>query len=184
MKIKYHQLLFLYAYLRLIDLSLDRSRWNSWAEFQDYFKNIIAPSLVAEYLINSFHLPTACLKHFNFIPKEKSIFNRLKPIFFQKFYLKENEVLYCCRLLCKIDKILNSDTKIYHVGIEKLRIDVASYYSDILGKIISGKDLNKLMKIEHFWQAEKIDISRLEDFVPDDFSIFLQAMQDAKKIEK
>ncbi|KFF08295.1 hypothetical protein IX38_05870 [Chryseobacterium luteum] len=78
-QINYSQLLFLYAYLRLINLSLDRNRWTTWDELQSYFKNIMAPSKVAQYLISSFHLPKTDFKNFNFIPEEKSLFNRLKP---------------------------------------------------------------------------------------------------------
>lgn len=35
--------------------------------------------------------------------------------------------------------------------------------------MILWNDLEKLMKIEHFWQSEKIDISKLEEFIPKDF---------------
>lgn len=65
--------------------------------------------------------------------------------------------------------MLHSDLKKYHVGIEKIRIDIATYYSDILGRMILWKDLDRLMKIEHFWQSEKIDTYKLEEFIPKDF---------------
>lgn len=168
-KIKYNQLLFLYAYLRLIDLSLDRSRWTSWNEIQDYFKNILAPSLVAQYLTNSFHLPKTDFKNFSFISEEKSRLNKAKPILFKTLSLKQNDIIYCCKLLFDFDEVLNSHNESYHLGIEKLRVDIAKYYSNVLGRIILWKDLDKLMKIEHFWQSEKIDISKLEEFIPQDF---------------
>lgn len=168
-QLDYSQLLFLYAYLRLVDLSLDRSRWTTWDELQDYFKNIIAPSQIAQYLINIFNLPQTDFKNFNFIPQNKSLLNRLRPIVFNTVPLKQNEVLYCCKLLFQFDEALHSDVKKYHLGIERIRIDIAEYYSNVLGRMILWNDLEKLMKIEHFWQNEKIDISKLEEFIPKDF---------------
>ncbi|WP_090023727.1 hypothetical protein [Chryseobacterium oleae] len=168
-QINYSQLMFLYAYLRLINLSLDRNKWTTWDELQDYFKNIIVPSKVTQYLINSFHLPKTDFENFNFIPEEKSLLNKLRPIVFKTFPLKQDEILYCCKLLFEFDQALHSDLKKYHVGIEKIRVDIAKYNMNILGKMILWKDLDRLMKIEHFWQSEKNDISKLEEFVPNDF---------------
>ncbi|THV63150.1 MULTISPECIES: hypothetical protein [Chryseobacterium] len=168
-QLDYSQLLFLYAYLRLVDLSLDRSKWTTWDELQDYFKNIIAPSQIAQYLINIFNLPQTDFKNFNFIPQNKSLLNRLRPIVFNTVPLKQKEVLYCCKLLFQFDESLHSDIKKYHLGIERIRIDIAEYYSNVLGRMILWNDLEKLMKIEHFWQNEKIDISKLEEFIPKDF---------------
>jgi hypothetical protein len=168
-QINYSQLLFLYAYLRLVDLSLDRNRWTTWDELQDYFKNIISPNLVSQYLFNNFHLPETDFKNFNFVPQEKPLLNRIKPIIFQTFSLKQDEILYCCKILFHFDEALHSDLRKYHVGIEKIRIDIAQYYSGFLGRLILWKDLDRLMKIEHFWQSEKIDISKLDEFIPMDF---------------
>ncbi|UKB84286.1 hypothetical protein LF887_01140 [Chryseobacterium sp. MEBOG06] len=168
-QLNYSQLLFLYAYLRSIDLSLDRNKWTTWDELQDYFKNMIAPSQVAQYLINIFNLPKTDFKNFNFTPQKKSLLNRLRPIIFKTFPLKQDEIIYCCKLLFQFDEVLHSDIKKYHLGIERIRIDIAEYYSNILGRMILLNDLDKLMKIEHFWQSEKIDISKLEEFIPSDF---------------
>ncbi|WP_300691443.1 hypothetical protein [Chryseobacterium sp.] len=168
-QLNYSQLLFLYAYLRSIDLSLDRNKWTTWDELQDYFKNMIAPSQVAQYLINIFNLPKTDFKNFNFTPQKKSLLNRLRPIIFKTFPLKQDEIIYCCKLLFQFDEVLHSDIKKYHLGIERIRIDIAEYYSNILGRMILLNDLDKLMKIEHFWQSEKIDIAKLEEFIPNDF---------------
>lgn len=170
-QINYSQLLFLYAYLRLVDLSLDRSRWTTWEELQDYFNNIITPSQVIQYLDSCFHLPKTDFKNFNFIPEKKSIFNRLKPIVFKAFSLEQDQILYCCKLLSDFNEALQSDVQTYHIGIEKIRIDIAIFYSDILGKMILWKDLDKLMKVEHFLQNEMIETYRLEEFIPKDFVI-------------
>ncbi len=168
-QINYSQLLFLYAYLRLINLSLDRSRWTTWDELQNYFKDILSPHLVAQYLINSFNLPSTDFNNFNYTPQEKSLLNKLKPIVSKTFSLKQEEVLYYCKLIFQFDEVLHSDIQKYHIEIEKLRVDIALYNMNILGKMILWNDLERLMKIEHFWQSEKIDISKLEEFIPKDF---------------
>lgn len=97
-KIKYTQLLFLYAYLRLIDLSLDRSKWTSWTEFQDYFKRFPAPSLVAQYIIDSFDLPKTDFRNFIYFPEKKSYFNRLRLIISKTIFINEIDIIYCCKL--------------------------------------------------------------------------------------
>lgn len=168
-KIKYNQLLFLYAYLRLINLSLDRSRWTSFHELQDYFKKIIAPTQVIQYLVNSFGLPKIYLKNFSFSPKNKYLANRLRPILFKNLTLKQDEILYCCKLLFHFDEILNSSNKSYDVETEKLRVDIATYNMNVLGKMILWKDLEDLMLIEHYLQNERIKTFELKNFIPDDF---------------
>ena len=50
-------------------------------------------------------------------------------------------------LLRNFEKLLNSDTENYNLEIEKLRIDIARYYTEVLGVTILKKDLNKLMRI-------------------------------------
>ncbi len=169
MKIKYNQLLFLYAYLRQIDLSLDRSRWNSWNKLQYYFKNRLQPTQMIEYLKKSFFLPETDLDQFVFFLEKKSLTERLKFIFIKDGLLKQNEILYCCKLLSIFDKYLRSDIKEYNLDIEKLRIDVAEYYSKSLELMISKKDLNRLMKIEHFEESDQIEVISMKEFVPDDF---------------
>ncbi|WP_326981922.1 hypothetical protein VUJ46_17045 [Chryseobacterium sp. MYb264] len=168
-KIKYNQLLFLYAYLRLIDLSLDRSKWTNWKEFQDYFKNIPAPSSVAQYVLNSFKLPEIDFNNFSFFPEEKLWTNRLRAIFSKTLYYREDDILYCYKLLYDFNSLLNSDNENYHLGIEKLRLNIARYYSRVLGRMILWKDLDRLMSIEHFFQNEHFEHLSLSEVIPDDF---------------
>ncbi|WP_295232747.1 hypothetical protein [uncultured Chryseobacterium sp.] len=168
-KIKYTQLLFLYAYLRLIDLSLDRSKWTSWTEFQDYFKRFPAPSLVAQYIIDSFDLPKTDFRNFIYFPEKKSYFNRLMLIISKTIFINEIDIIYCCKLLLNFNGMLNFNNDSQQIEILKLRIDIAEYYSDILGKMILFNDLNRLMRIEHFWENEDFDHLKLEKLIPDDF---------------
>jgi len=83
--------------------------------------------------------------------------------------LKQNEILYCCKLFWTFDKALKSNLKEYNLDIEKLRIDVSKFYTDILELLISNKDLNRLMKIEHYEQNDKIEVIEMSEFIPNDF---------------
>lgn len=170
-KIDYQKLLFLYGYLRMIDLSLDRSRWNLWIELKVYFKNTVTPAEVALYLLNSFGLSKVDSEDFTFLPVKKSNINKLKPILFKTFTLSEEEVLYCCKLLFNFKDILDSDKKSYDIEIEKLRQDIALYYNGVLGAMILWKDLDKLMRIAHFLQHDDLIVLELNEFIPGDFPI-------------
>ena len=166
---KYNQLLFIYACLRQIDLSLDRSRWTSWNRLQVYFKDKLQPAQIIEYLVRNFQLPNTDFEQFIFIPEKRNFIRKLKSVIGKDQFLKQNEILYCCKLLWSFDKELKSNIKEYNLNIEKLRIDIAEYYSEVLSAMISNKDLKRLMKIEHYEQNEKIEVFEIKEFVPDDY---------------
>lgn len=166
-QIRYGQLLFLYAYLRLIDLSLDRSRWSSLSNLRFYFKSTITIYQVIQYLENSFHLTETDLTTFVYHSKKRSITEKLNFAIFREVFLTEDDIVYCYKLLWDLEKILNSDLEKYNLEIEKLRIDIAKYYGKVLGELILNKDLDKLMRIEHFEQNCKV--VKLNEFVPNDF---------------
>lgn len=168
-KIEYRQLLFLYAYLRLIDLSLDRSRWTSWNEFQDYFRSKLQPVQVIEYLKRNFQLPNTDFEAFIFSPEKKSTIKKMKSVIGKSQFLSQDEIFYCCKLLWVFDKELKSDIKEYNLDIEKVRIDISKFYSEVLGLLISHKDLNRLMKVEHYEQNNKNEVIEMSEFVPNDF---------------
>ncbi|WP_124576955.1 hypothetical protein [Pedobacter sp. KBW06] len=174
-KIKYDQLLFLFVYLRQLDLSLDRSRWTSWTELQAYYKNVIPPSKVIQYLKVSFHLPDTKLTPVTIVPEKKImdiIATMLKARVFKRYQLRQDEILYCYNLLLTFDDVLNSDIEIYNIEIEKLRIGVATYGSDVLGWMMSYQDLNKLMSVEHYLQNEIITSAiEVNKFIPKDFFV-------------
>ena len=85
-KIKYSQLLFLYAYLRLIDLSLDRSRWGEWDSFLVYFKNIVYPTQIIQYLKESFDFIESDLHLETMLPKKKTVIYKFKRFVFNDFF--------------------------------------------------------------------------------------------------
>ena len=55
-KLKYNFLVFLYAYLRQIDSSLDRSRWGSIEELREYYNIQIAPEHIVNYLMQKYDI--------------------------------------------------------------------------------------------------------------------------------
>jgi hypothetical protein len=126
-KIKYSQLLFLCAYLRLIDLSLDRSRWTPWIEIQHYFKNVIAPNQIIQYLKKNFQFTNEDIEQVVFFLQKKTTIDKFRFIFFNRFLLKQDEVLYCFKLLLTFEKIIKSDMESYNLEVEKLRIDIAEF---------------------------------------------------------
>jgi hypothetical protein len=168
-KIEYSQLLFLYAYLRQIDLSLDRSRWTSWGELQGYFKERLQPVQMIEYLKSNFQLPNTDLDNFVFFPEKKNFITKVKYFLCRDLFLRQNELLYFYKLMRTFDKELKSNNKEYNLNIEKLRINVAEFYDGVLGLMILNKDLNRLMKIEHYEQNSIIEVIEMSEFVPDDF---------------
>lgn len=170
-KINYLQLLFLYAYLRQIDLSLDRGRWNLWIELQDYFKkDNIKVNNVIQYIVNVFSLPKIDMETFVFFQKNKTIVEHFKSLIPNNLQLNKDELLYCCKLLLNFEKKIISSRE-YSIDVEQARIDIANFYTNVLGKMISTKDLNILMKIEHFNQNDKIiDYVKLNQFIPNDFT--------------
>ena len=168
-KVEYNQLMFLYAYLRLINLSLDRSRWTTWSEFQLYYKDVIQPDKVIQYLESSFQLPENDLAQSVLLFKKEDIADVLAAKVFKRFFLRQSEVLYCYKLLRSFENFLNSNSENYNMEMEMLRCDIAEYYRVILEKMISRRDLYHLMKIEHYGQSEHLRTIKLDEFVPSDF---------------
>lgn len=170
-KIKYNQLKFLYAYLRLIDLSLDRSRWGEWNNFLLYFKNILSPTIVIKYLKENFDLTEQDVYQVTVLSEQKTVIDKLKAFAFNASSIRRDDVLYCCKILLDFDKILKSDHEDYNFHIEQLRENIAKYYTEVLGRFIASKDLKILMRIEHFNKSDNTDVVKLDDFIPIGFSL-------------
>ncbi len=165
-KINYQDRIFMYAYLRYIDLSLDRSRWDLWREAECFFDNNLQPQTLANYLIQKYELSDANieLKNFVFFSIKKSWFKRYIDLYFSY-----NEMAYLLKLLEIFEMYLSSNFKEYNLKLEKLRIDICEYYYFILEPKISRRYLKKLMKVEHFNQNDAIETIKLQFFIPDDF---------------
>ena len=77
MKIDYAFVVFLYAYINQIDLSLDRSRWESIDNLRNFYKNQISPKNIVSYLMNRLNLEVEKLDNLVFL-KEESFWGRIK----------------------------------------------------------------------------------------------------------
>lgn len=168
-KIKYSQLLFLYAYLRLIDLSLDRSRWGEWDSFLVYFTNIVYPTQIIQYIKESFDFIESDLHLETMLPKKKTVIYKFKRFVFNDLSLRRDKILYCYKLLLEFEILLKSDDEQYNTNTEQLRQNIARYYTEVLENSISRKDLKILMRIEHFNKSDNVDAVKLDKFIPDDF---------------
>jgi len=163
----YQLLLFLYAYLRSVDLSLDRSRWVPWKELQEYYKDRIRPGTVAKYLLSTFELSyKSPLIYFVDYPSKIKIAKYLFYRFFcRKFYLTALEVVHCCELLVVFENYLNSDVEMNKFEIEKLRIDITGITYYVIEFKLHRRDVDKAMAVEHFFQNENLDIIKIKDFI-------------------
>lgn len=165
--IKYKQLLFLYAYFRYADLSLDRSRWFNWNEFQKFSGKKISPSEVLFYLKEKFNISNF-ENEFLIANKKVGLISRIKSFVTKDIFLTEESMRYYCELLYLFKQELEKNDNVYDQEIEKLRIDIALFYMNELKPWISKRDLDKLMKIEHFQESNSSTL-KLINFIPDDF---------------
>lgn len=155
--INYNLLLFLYAYLRHVDLSLDRSRWGLWDELKKYYRNQIDALEVINKLLQENKLKSGddlvniSIVEPSFLIRAKDFFIRLT---IRKHKIYDMEILYCFQLLVRFDYLLKSDYSNYSLEAEKLRVDISKFYSFILAPKISKYDLDIAMKVEHFMQNE------------------------------
>jgi hypothetical protein len=169
-EIEYKFLVFLYAYLRQIDLSLDRSRWETWSSLKEYFKFQIDPLKTLDELLRISKLRPGT-NPIVFLVKKPSFFVRLREfllkIVIRKCNLYDVEILHCCQMLRQFNALLNQDFSRYPLEAEKLRIDIARFYSFILEPKMFRKDLDKAMKVEHFMQSENLSTIGIDVFAKD-----------------
>lgn len=172
-KIRYQNLIFLYAYLRQIDLSLDRSRWQKWIDLKNYYSTQINASKVSDKLQEFLNLHLT--KHsFSYCSKPPSFWRSFSS-FFQKKNLKTNyltdtEILYCCQLLNRFDALLKRDYSEYPLEAESLRIEIAKFYSNVLEHKLYNRDLRRAIAVEHFMQSDMIKVFGMKEFVTEELS--------------
>lgn len=166
-KFKYEYLVFLGAYLRNLDLSLDRS-WDAWEEkdLQTYYRNFISQMSVVKSLQENSQI-TAIGNKEDLEVKAK-VFSWVKKVFYYFFPLKtltEEQVEICVKLLLTVDKFLISDIKVYTIEVQKLRLFIADYYMDILKVRLKPKDFSKILSVEHYMQ--NVATVKMADFKKD-----------------
>lgn len=165
--LEYKFLVFLYAYMRQIDLSLDRCRWVPWSDLREYYQSQINPVVVSDQLFKNTNLRPETTPIVSTI-KKPSRLRKTKDTFFRlimkKQYLKDCEILYCSQLLHQFDLLLNRSFSEYPLEAEKLRIDIATFYSYVLEPKLSIKDYFRTMRVEHFMQSERIEVVNIDVF--------------------
>lgn len=157
----YKFLLFLYAYLRQIDLSLDRSRWEGLYGLRIFYKDQIKPERIADYLVSQsgIELPAEFPVYF---PKEIGLKRqRILALYFhhcrQRYFLKDVEIIYCYELLLRLKDLLSSDLQEYTLDVEKLRVDVSTFSSSVIESKLLNKDIQHAMSVEHYLQHKEMN---------------------------
>lgn len=165
----YKFLVFLYAYLRQANLSLDRSRWEGLNDLRVYYASQIAPAQVMSYFekvcgkISKATFPIFISPSVNFI-KQRFIAT-WGYYYSRKHYLNSKEVVYCYELLRELKYLLDSDIHKYELETEKLRIDIAKFASNVLvGKLLS-KDIRLGNSVEHYLQ--NVEVISIQEFLKD-----------------
>ncbi|WP_426791841.1 hypothetical protein [Sphingobacterium sp. WOUb80] len=167
MKIKYSFVVFLYAYLNQIDLSLDRSRWEPIDNLRDFYRSQISPKKVANYLIDKLGLNVEKLNYLIFIDEE-SLWNKIKDSLLSTFkkdvILDEDKVYFLCQKLLLLDNILADGEQVHRLEIEKLRIEFSKLNYGTIKFKLASKDRLKANNIEHFLQNERLSTIKICEF--------------------
>lgn len=182
-RVSYSDIIFLYGYLRLIDLSLDRSRWVAWQELQSYFISKIIPSDVLRYLKNRYDISDQELDLTFFNPDTIGVFKRIKALAFKDFTLNIADIVYCCQLIKAFQEALSSKQVNYTLEVENIRMNIVEFYSNVLGKMISRKERKRLDSIEHFLQYSDQAIL-LDKIVPEIYLSVFNREESNKRIQK
>ncbi len=165
----YNFLVFLYAFLRQIDLSLDRSRWFTIYELKKHYEDSdVNPNKVLKYLMKENNIN---FKDFNikYEIEKPSLFSRCRNSMYKVLnlnsFLTRNELYFCCQNLYNLNQFLNNCDGVEKVDIEKLRIELSKFTYENLEDKLFSKDYIKAMSIEHFAQNENIKTVNIEYFI-------------------
>ncbi|ASK30208.1 hypothetical protein CEY12_08830 [Chryseobacterium sp. T16E-39] len=169
LEVDYKQILFFYAFLRQVDLSLDRSRWTSLKELHDYYQDRISPEQMMSYLKIRLNIPDGNFNDLTAQVENKKDGKSKFKLFAKKAVLSEEELISFHHLLELFDGCLKSGKEQYTIETEGLRVDIAKFYSLLLEPKIAKSDLKKVISIEHYGQNRLLKTKELKDVVPKDF---------------
>lgn len=156
----YKFLIFLYAYLRQINLSLDRSRWEGLSGLRLYYENQIQPSRLMKYFtdrvgpVEEVKFPLYFFEDISFFKKRWSAL--LSYFIYQKHFLTYEKIIYCFELLRDFEKVLISKFNDYTLEVEKLRVDITSFNNNTIESNILERDVSKAMSVEHYLQHKEM----------------------------
>ena len=168
-KLEHSFLVFLYAYLRHIDLSLDRSRWNGWTDYVAYARGVIEPAVISTYLQGKLG-PVKVINADNRLPEHSYLKSRLLYLWRastrQNNYLTVVEACYVLQLLARYSACLRADFTGYTLEQERLRVDIAVFYNRASQVTLSRSELDRIMQVEHFWQNATLTTIALQEYSP------------------
>lgn len=171
-KFEYSLVVFLYAYLIQIDLSLDRSRWMPIDDLRDFYKSQISPKQVSDYLVANLQLNVKRLNLLIFIGNS-SFWTRIKDMLWSRFrkdiLLEEDQLIYLCQKLSLLNKILEADEPVHPLETERLRVEFSKLTFGTIQYKLTGKDRLKAQKVEHFLQNEILSTCNIREFSKDYF---------------
>jgi hypothetical protein len=131
-KLQYEQIVFLHAYLRQIDLSLDRCRWTNFSELKLYYRDKINPDEVIGFLSEKVD-KSVIQADLNYELKEPSfsekLFNLLLKLSGKSNFLTTSELSHLRKLMLSFKELLQSPLISYNEEIESLRLNIAMFYS-------------------------------------------------------
>ena len=164
---KYEFIVFLYAYLRQIDLSLDRCRWTNISELRLYYQDKITPDEVVRFLSEKVD-NSVIHADLNYELKEPSfsekLYNLLLKLSGKSNVLTVAELSHLRKLLLSFNELLQSSTTHYNAEIESLRLNIALFYSYRLEHKLRKEDYEKAMRIEHYMSNEYSAKVKMEEF--------------------
>jgi hypothetical protein len=160
-------MVFLYAYLIQLNLSLDRSRWTMWKELEDYYSHQIDPILICNYLESIHEIPVNRSVNFPLIVKSRidNIKDYLTTVIFKKVYLSNSEVLFCYEVLKIFHSYLQSTIEIDKYEIETFRIRVSEIASKTICNKLRIRDRINASKVEHFLQNSILKCKDINSFL-------------------
>jgi len=167
-KLEYNLCVFLFAYLNQADLTLHRAGWTSIKELKNFYLNQVNPGDVVNFLILNADIDINKLEYFYGIKEygfRKIILSRIYFLFgFPSVFLKD-EIYYICQKLIDFAEMLEKDTEVHPLEMEKLRLELSKFSLGILRYKISNKDYSKALKIEHYMQHDGLKDIKIQEFI-------------------
>jgi hypothetical protein len=164
-----HQVLVaLYAYLRHLDLSLDRSRWGAWQDYVSYAHAQVAPAVIRRFL-QPYYCGVTARTSSVVLPEESYVKLRLRYLvctFLQRDnYLIEPEVAYIWQLLETYQRYLATAWDSYSSEVDQLRLRIARFCYTVLETKLSRREVHQLSLVEHYLSADHLQTVPLQPFL-------------------
>ncbi|OUJ67708.1 hypothetical protein BXP70_28660 [Hymenobacter crusticola] len=156
------------AYLRHLDLSLDRSRWGAWQDYVAYAQTQVEPAVIAHFLQAKYpavaQVP-ATERLPDHLSSKQRLFHLVGTITQRNNSLTCVEVAYLWRALETYRVYLEKAPSTYSIALEKLRLQLAHFCYRILEPKLSPRERRHTMRIEHYLSAHHLETLPLHPFV-------------------